>query len=678
LVLLIGLALLLGYSLVSLGPAGKIATAAASSLLLLAAGVYAEGREEYRTMGRALLGGGWAGLYLTAYAAHGIEAARVIDNPGAGLLLLLGVAAGMVGHSLRYRSQTVTGMAFLAAYAAIAVSSLTKFSAVASVPLLLALLTVSWRFGWGKLAAAGAVFTYTAYGFDLATGDKDRYFLSFGEPVLWAYWTILELYDLAALRRRAGSERGYFPVAPFNLCGFFMATAAVWPSSGWRPEPMYAAMTAAQLVSAFLRGHRGEDGEWEDQHPWAGFRLSITFSAAYSTAFLLTQFKDLPQFVGLAAQAQMLAVLGWLLRSRYLRGLAAWLYLLPLISAAAGAELEGPREQWWWHKPMLALAVLGLVNRLWLGGGAWYSFGAALAAVAFLVPFEPAALRPLALTAAAAAASMALRWKTKPESAYAGTALALAAALVTLVEMPDRWTALALGLPALLYAGLAMTLAEGLPRFGAWSAMQMFLAVWAHKLLGPESGWEIAVWMAMAAGALAASRALGSGTLAGSCWLPEAAAVGAWLAGFAGQDKALAPRAAAVALLLAIHAALSVGLDEDRRKTLAGKAALWWHGAAGAGLLTWLVADAVSGRQLTLSWSMEAFALLAAGFAARSRQLRLAGLALFAGCLLKLFLHDFSQLDMLSRILSFLGLGLLLLATSWVYTRFREQIRRYL
>jgi uncharacterized membrane protein len=94
--------------------------------------------------------------------------------------------------------------------------------------------------------------------------------------------------------------------------------------------------------------------------------------------------------------------------------------------------------------------------------------------------------------------------------------------------------------------------------------------------------------------------------------------------------------------------------------------------------LTWLVADAVSGRQLTLSWSMEAFALLAAGFAARSRQLRLAGLALFAGCLLKLFLHDFSQLDMLSRILSFLGLGLLLLATSWVYTRFREQIRRYL
>jgi uncharacterized membrane protein len=45
---------------------------------------------------------------------------------------------------------------------------------------------------------------------------------------------------------------------------------------------------------------------------------------------------------------------------------------------------------------------------------------------------------------------------------------------------------------------------------------------------------------------------------------------------------------------------------------------------------------------------------------------------------LKLFLHDFSQLDMLSRILSFLGLGLLLLATSWVYTRFREQIRRYL
>lgn len=678
-VLLIGLALMLGYSLVSLGPEGKIATATAASVVLLGAGVFAEKKTGYEMLGRALLGGGWAGLYLTAYAAHGIDAARVIDNPGAGFLVLLVVAGGMIVHSLRYKSQTVTGLAFMAAYVSIAISSLTKFSAIASIPLLLALLGLAWRFGWGRLAAAGAVFTYAAYGFDLATGDKDRYFLAFGEPVLWAYWVILEVYDLAALRRH-GSEKesGYFPVGPFNLCGFFMATAAVWPRSGWSPEFMYGAMTAGQVISAGLRGRRGADGDWDDRHGWAGFRASMTFAALYSTAFLTERFSKLPLLVGLAMQAQMLAVSGWLLRSAYLRGLAAWLFLLPLAAAMESGNLYGPREQWWWHKPMLALAGLGMLNRLFLQGGAWYSFGAAVAATAFLIPMEPAVFRALAVTASAAAASMLLRWKSKPESAYVGSALAFISVGVLLAEMPDSWTALTLGFPALLYGARAMTLADGLPRLGAWSAMQLFLAVWLHKLLAPDTGWEMAAWAAMALAAFWAGGLLRSWTLAASAWVGELALVGVWLVRWVEKTDGVAPRALAVAALLAIHAGLSARRSEDWSQKGAAKLALWWHGAAGAGLLTWLVADAVSGRRLTLAWSIEAFVLLGAGFLLRSRQLRLAGLLLFGSCLLKLFLYDFSQLDMVSRIGSFLGLGLLLLATSWVYTRFKEQIRRYL
>ena len=79
------------------------------------------------------------------------------------------------------------------------------------------------------LAAAGALFAYGAYGFDLATGDKDRYFILIGEPVLWIYWAILEAYDLAAKRRGA-----VLPIAPLNLTGFLFAMAAVWPrESGW-------------------------------------------------------------------------------------------------------------------------------------------------------------------------------------------------------------------------------------------------------------------------------------------------------------------------------------------------------------------------------------------------------------------------------------------------------------
>ncbi len=58
--------------------------------------------------------------------------------------------------------------------------------------------------------------------------------------------------------------------------------------------------------------------------------------------------------------------------------------------------------------------------------------------------------------------------------------------------------------------------------------------------------------------------------------------------------------------------------------------------------------------------------------------LRLSGLALLFLCILKLFAYDLQQLEALARILSFVVLGLVLLAVSWVYTTYREQIRKLL
>ena len=81
---------------------------------------------------------------------------------------------------------------------------------------------------------------------------------------------------------------------------------------------------------------------------------------------------------------------------------------------------------------------------------------------------------------------------------------------------------------------------------------------------------------------------------------------------------------------------------------------------------------------LTVSWGLESLALLATGFAARERILRLQGLALILLCILKLFLYDLRNLETLYRILSFVALGLILLAVSWIYTRFKDHIRKLL
>ena len=98
----------------------------------------------------------------------------------------------------------------------------------------------------------------------------------------------------------------------------------------------------------------------------------------------------------------------------------------------------------------------------------------------------------------------------------------------------------------------------------------------------------------------------------------------------------------------------------------------------GTSLLTILLFHEVQGRLLTVALGIEGAGLLVAGIALSERIMRLSGLVLFLLCIGKAFLYDLRQLDTFSRIVSFIVLGLLLLGASWVYTRFRERIRRLL
>ena len=154
LLVVVGLVLFIRYSFGMLGPAGRVAVSLAVSASMLMAGAVLERREKYRVAARGLIGGGWAGLYATTFAAHAIEAARVIENPTLATLLLAAVALGMVLHSLRYRSQTVTGIAYFVAFATLAITQLTVFAVVALVPLAASLLYLAHRFRWTAMALA--------------------------------------------------------------------------------------------------------------------------------------------------------------------------------------------------------------------------------------------------------------------------------------------------------------------------------------------------------------------------------------------------------------------------------------------------------------------------------------------------------------------------------------------
>ena len=137
------------------------------------------------------------------------------------------------------------------------------------------------------------------------------------------------------------------------------------------------------------------------------------------------------------------------------------------------------------------------------------------------------------------------------------------------------------------------------------------------------------------------------------------------------RDLAEAPGLGPV-LLVAAHVAVLV--------LFACEAMDFWHWGEATRAARWLPnADrAADARHATLSvgYALYAFGLLAAGIGRRRAMLRLMGLVLLAVTIAKVFLYDLRKVEEIWRILSFLGLGLLVLAGSLLYHRYRRVLFR--
>jgi uncharacterized membrane protein len=76
---------------------------------------------------------------------------------------------------------------------------------------------------------------------------------------------------------------------------------------------------------------------------------------------------------------------------------------------------------------------------------------------------------------------------------------------------------------------------------------------------------------------------------------------------------------------------------------------------------------------LSITWAGYAMFLILAGFRKRYAPLRYLAIMLFAFTIAKVFLVDLAELDQIYRVLSVVGLGAALLASSYVYQRFRPR-----
>jgi uncharacterized membrane protein len=141
---------------------------------------------------------------------------------------------------------------------------------------------------------------------------------------------------------------------------------------------------------------------------------------------------------------------------------------------------------------------------------------------------------------------------------------------------------------------------------------------------------------------------------------------------------------AVVAVLVVGASALVSGLLVDRRQLwmpLFAVAAVAFVYAASLVIVDVIQGDALERSQtaqvaLSAFWGAVGLATIVVGLVRDIRELRLGGLALLGIGVAKVFAYDLAELDQLYRVLSFIAVGLVLLAGAYAYQRVRAVGRR--
>lgn len=200
-ILVVGVALFGIHELGTLGPLGKAAISYFTALFLLIGGIALEKNERYKLIGRGGIGGGWALLFFTTYGIYYVGAMRIFPADVTWLtvdcVLMLLVAVAMALHTLRYRSQFVTGLAFLLGYFTVALSQNSVYSLSAGVFLAIGLVSIVLKMGWFELEVFGILSTYFTHLYWLyrllgPNGVQGRAFPEYHASltILFFYWLI--------------------------------------------------------------------------------------------------------------------------------------------------------------------------------------------------------------------------------------------------------------------------------------------------------------------------------------------------------------------------------------------------------------------------------------------------------------------------------------------------------
>ena len=527
----LGIALYIAYLWDKIPAIGKVSLGYLSGGGMLGLGVWLEKRERYRIFARSLIGGGWALLFFTTYAMHHVAAAQVIASQTVDLVLMLLVAGAMVAHTLRYRSQVVTGFAFLLGFTTVTLSHNTVYSLSAGAVLALGLVVLVVRMKWYELEVFGVLASYLNHYLWLRPivekmGEPRHLFPEFYPSValLGFYWLVFRISYIA--RQVEESEQENVSTVACLLNSFLLLGLMKYQSV--RPELAFwflLGLGAAELVLGQLPITRRRRLAFivlttlgatllvaAFPFKYSGSNLSVLWLVAAEAFFLVGVFA--PEIVfrrlGMVAAAVTATHLFFVDAQRVFFARAevaspAADYGLAAIFVLAAAVFYLDAE--WISRRWSTLFEEDFDS--WFLQGLSYVGGAMAAVAAWLVwPRAGTAVAWAALALALAFAGRSLKSWAFSRQAMILAAMAFVRSLTSNLDLTERWSGLTLRLltvgavAALLYLGSRWSGAEesaaGAPWLrGAHTWAASFLVVLIAWYEMPEP-WIAVIWMALA------------------------------------------------------------------------------------------------------------------------------------------------------------------------------------
>ena len=704
-------------------PALRMIAAAVFGLVLIGAGEAARWKmADDPRIAQALVGAGVAVLYAAAYGAHALYG---LIGPGAASGAMLAITGAALGLSLRHGAPT----AVMGLIGGFLTPLLVGDPEAGAVPLLaylglidVAIFLIAWRRGWTWLAAAAVALSFVWSAFLLAQAPEDALASGVFIVLLAVAATLVRPGEGRSLRLIQPLLLGLAQLA-------FLAARSDIDLAGW--ALFGALAIAAMVLAALRREARDgppvalalallvllfKAGGYRDVlSPEAALGITAIFGMG---GLALAWLRGGRMWTAMACGGLAGPVL--ILRAVWPELMAAWEWglaaaLLTLGSAAliwrlrARATAQPPAD--------LALLMAGAAAALLAGAAVWdlapaeaiiagwVGVGIALALAARRLGDLALAMVALAVAAVAVARSV---WLTPELSGAAITATMGFPALAT--GLPGARVALfALAIPAALLGALRFALpAVKLPAIRILGPVAAVLGLaaaylWFKQAFGLASSEDFeargflertiltqalfAIGWLLASGRLKLPRLDPAMVrLAGTAATILATARLIWFDMLVHNPVLMNQNVGALPvlnLLLPAFLGSAVWLYAARLRQGRGPRSGFWLAAFLAALIVGvalLVCQAFQGPILTgpemsnaefysysLAGLLLSIGLLLAGVRLPDKALRIAGLALLTATMVKVFLIDAAALEEVLRILSFLGLGIVLIAIGRLY-----------